>query len=70
MKFYLYYCYGSCNDGSCDRGLKEFDTLAEAETEMQHILDTRLNDDPDCTIIQGVEVRVVECVMGKVRTKK
>lgn len=59
MKFYLYYDFGGCYDGSHTNGLNEYDTLQEALAERDRLLKEYPGDaSPDCfTIIEGTEVK-------------
>lgn len=51
--FYVYWRYGSCNDGSCDYGLTCFKTREEADSFMDELFVARVSYDPICTLIEG-----------------
>jgi hypothetical protein len=57
---YVYYRYGSCNDGSCSYGLLACTSLQEAESQVAAIMQDHGSDEPSCVILKGDVVKTVE----------
>jgi hypothetical protein len=58
-KFYVYFNFGSCNDGSHDAGLEDFPTHEEAQARALELRQCYLREgdtEGGPVMIQGVEV--------------
>ena len=54
-KFYLYYSFGGCNDGSHSWGLEEFDALEAAKAEGERLKKNNV-DDGSYVVVAGEKV--------------
>jgi hypothetical protein len=54
MSYYVFYNYGSCNEGDCACGLERFASFEEAAARRDEIV--KREYEPDVKIIHGEEV--------------
>ena len=57
-RFFVYYDYGSCNDGSHSSGLEAFDTLEEAQDYCSSIQSRVSLEEGEMVVIHGERLLV------------